>query len=63
MQGGVQMNILENPFYILGATPFDNRRKINALADDKSLLLNTAEITEARDILIKVLKKVSVSLC
>ena len=59
MQGGVQMNILENPFYILGATPFDNRRKINALADDKSLLLNTAEITEARDILINPSKRLA----
>ena len=59
MQGGVQMNIFENPFYILGATPLDSRRKINEFADDKSLLLNTAEITEARDILINPSKRLA----
>ncbi|MBP7509742.1 MAG: hypothetical protein KA807_18155, partial [Prolixibacteraceae bacterium] len=53
------MNIFENPFYILGATPLDSRRKINEFADDKSLLLNTAEITEARDILINPSKRLA----
>ncbi len=56
------MNILENPFYILGATPLDSRRKINTLAEDKSLLLNTAEITKARDILINPLKRITAEL-
>ncbi len=56
------MNILGNPFYILGATPLDSRRKINALAEDKSLFMNTAEVSEARDILINPSKRLAAEL-
>jgi hypothetical protein len=42
------MNILQNPFYILGATPRDNRQKIMELAQEKSLSLDSEITTEAR---------------
>lgn len=56
------MNIFGNPFYILGAMPLDSRRKINALADDKSLFMNAAEVSEARDILINPSKRLAAEL-
>lgn len=42
------MNIFNNPFYILGATPRDNRQKIIDLAQDKSLEMDSSIVTEAR---------------
>lgn len=42
------MNILHNPFYILGATPRDSRNKIMELAQEKSLSLDSSIIAEAR---------------
>lgn len=42
------MNIFSNPFYILGATPRDDRQKIIELAQDKSLELDSSVVTEAR---------------
>ena len=42
------MDILENPFHILGATPRDNRQRIMELADEQSLLLDSDVCTQAR---------------
>ena len=33
------MDLLQNPFYILTASPRDNRQRIMELADERSLLL------------------------
>jgi hypothetical protein len=41
------MNILENPFYILGATPKDPRHRIMELADEKSLSIEQGICNEA----------------
>jgi hypothetical protein len=42
------MDLLQNPFHILNATPRDNRRRIMELADERSLLLDSKECMEAR---------------
>ncbi|MBQ9896507.1 MAG: hypothetical protein IJM40_04240, partial [Synergistaceae bacterium] len=47
------MNIFENPFYILGVSPADNRRAIAAAADDKAFLLGDSKaVEEARSALL-----------
>ena len=46
------MNIFENPFYILGVSPHDNRRAIAAAADDKLFLSDSAVINDARNALL-----------
>lgn len=45
------MTIKENPFYVLGATPRDNRQKIQELVDEKSLELDPSVCSEARAVL------------
>jgi len=42
------MDLLQNPFYILKATPRDNRRRITELADAQSLQLDPNECNQAR---------------
>lgn len=42
------MNLLENPFYQLSATPRDTRERIAELADELSLLLDDVVATAAR---------------
>lgn len=42
------MNLLENPFHILGASPRDDRRRIVELAEEKSLSLDPAVCAQAR---------------
>ncbi|MCM1129622.1 MAG: hypothetical protein NC211_07440 [Alistipes senegalensis] len=42
------MNLLQNPFYILQATPRDNRQRIMELADERSLLLDPETCSQAR---------------
>lgn len=42
------MDFLQNPFHILCANPHDNRRRILELADERSLMLNSNQCTEAR---------------
>ena len=42
------MDLLQNPFHILNASPRDNRRRIMELADERSLLLDSSECMEAR---------------
>ena len=46
------MDILENPFFILGATPRDHRRRIMELAEERSLLTEEENGTEASSALI-----------
>jgi hypothetical protein len=41
------MDLLQNPFHILNASPGDNLRRIMELADERSLLLDSNECTEA----------------
>jgi hypothetical protein len=53
------MSIFQNPFYILGATLRDNRRKIMELAQEKSLNLGFVAITEARLALITPRKRIA----
>ena len=42
------MNLLENPFHILGASPRDDRRRIVELAEERSLSLDPAVCAQAR---------------
>ena len=51
------MSLMSNPFYVLGATPSDNRRRIIALANDKRFDGNEAAVREARGILITPRKR------
>ena len=53
------MNLLQNPFHILTASPRDNRRRIMELADERSLLLDSSECMEARSKLINPRKRLS----
>lgn len=48
----MSMNIFENPFYILGASTKDNRRKISDLAEEKGFLYDPNTVEEARNALI-----------
>ena len=41
------MDLLQNPFHILTATPRDNRKKIMELADERNLLLDLSECRQA----------------
>ena len=45
------MMLFENPFFILGAVPLDNRYRIFALAEEKNLLLDSEKCSEARNTL------------
>lgn len=42
------MDLLQNPFYILGATLRDNKRRIIELAEEKSLYFDSVLITKAQ---------------
>lgn len=53
------MDLLKNPFYILTASPRDNRRRIMDLADERSLLLDANESREARSDLTNPRKRLS----
>ena len=53
------MDLLQNPFYILNATPRDNRRRIMELADERSLMLNSSKCTQARSDLTNPRKRLS----
>src|SRR5690554_6497334 len=53
------MDLLQNPFYILNASPRDNRRRIMELADERSLLLDSSECMEARSELTNPRKRLS----
>lgn len=53
------MDLLKNPFHILGATTRDDRHSIMDLAEEKSLLLDPDECMEARSILINPRRRIS----
>ena len=53
------MDLLENPFYILTASPRDNRRRIMELADERSLLLDSSKCMEARSDLTNPRKRLT----
>ena len=55
------MSLTSNPFYVLGATPSDDRRRIIALANDKRLELDSDEaaVREAQSILITPRKRLA----
>lgn len=53
------MDLLQNPFQILTASPRDNRRRIMELADERSLLLDSNECMEARSDLTNPRKRLS----
>lgn len=53
------MDLLQNPFHILGATPRDNRQKITELAEEYSLLLDHGEEIQARTNLTHPRKRLS----
>lgn len=53
------MDLLQNPFHILNASPRDNRRRIIELADERSLLLDSSECMEARSELTNPRKRLS----
>ena len=54
------MDLLQNPFHILNASPRDNRRRIMELADERSLLFDSSECMEARSELTNPRKRLSV---
>ena len=51
------MDLLENPFHILSATPRDNRQRIIELADERSLLVDADACTQARSALTNPRKR------
>ena len=53
------MDLLQNPFHILTATTRDNRQRIMALAEERALLLDPNECTQARSDLIHPRKRLS----
>ena len=53
------MDLLENPFHILGATQQDDQQRIMELAEEKSLFSDPEEITAARGVLINPRNRIS----
>ena len=53
------MDILKNPFHILGATTRDNRHNIMELAEERSLLSDADECMEARSILTRPRRRIA----
>jgi hypothetical protein len=56
------MDLLQNPFHILNATPRDNRQRIMELAEERNLLLDSCDCTEARSDLTNPRKRLSVEI-
>lgn len=56
------MDLFDNPFKALGATPRDDRRRIMELADEGALLLDPQECSEARSILTMPRKRLEAEL-
>lgn len=53
------MDLFQNPFHILAATPRENRRRIMELSDERSLLLDSSECMQARSDLTNPRKRLS----
>ncbi|MBR0150995.1 MAG: hypothetical protein IJP89_06510 [Synergistaceae bacterium] len=47
----MKMNILENPFCVLGVSSRDNRRRISEAAEEKSFLGDSESVREAQNVL------------
>ena len=58
----MSMNVFENPFYILGASTRDNRRRISALAEEKAFLSDPEIVDEARNALLIPQKRLEAEL-
>lgn len=56
------MDLLQNPFHILNATPRDNRRRIMELSEERGLLLDANICTKACSDLITPRKRLSVEI-
>lgn len=56
------MDLFDNPFKVLGATPRDDRRRIMELADEGALLLDPKESSEARSVLTMPRKRLEAEL-
>lgn len=53
------MDLLQNPFYILAVSPRDNRRQIVEQAEERSLLFDSEQCTDARTELTTPRKRLS----
>jgi hypothetical protein len=53
------MDLFQNPFHILAATPRENRRRIMELSDERSLILDSSECMQARSDLTNPRKRLS----
>ena len=53
------MDLFKNPFYILGATPRDDKYRIIELAEERSLLSDADACMEAQSILITPRRRIS----
>lgn len=53
------MDLFQNPFHLLNASPRDNRRRIMELADERSLLLDSNQCMESRSELTNPRKRLS----
>lgn len=53
------MDLLDNPFYILGMTPRDNIHRIMELAEERSLFLDPDKCRDARDMLTHPRNRIS----
>jgi hypothetical protein len=56
------MNLFENPFCILGASPSDTRQQLYAKCDSKSLLAVSDDYAQALQILTHPAKRLSAEL-
>jgi hypothetical protein len=56
------MDLLQNPFHILGVTPRDNRQKVMDLCEERSLLRDPAECSQCRLDLTNPRKRLSMEI-
>ena len=56
------MDLRHNPFYILGASMTDNKRRIMELAEEKSLFGDEEAVEEAKTILLDPIRRIDAEL-
>ena len=56
------MDLRHNPFYILGASLTDNKRRIMELAEEKSLFVDEEAVEEAKTILLDPIRRIDAEL-
>ena len=59
LEFGADLDLLKNPFNILGTTARDNRHRIMEIEEERSLLSDADECMEARAVLINPRKRIS----